>query len=117
MAARTDDHEVRAEVARSVDDGAGGAAAQHHAFDRPAGSAKASTTSRIVSWAYSVIAASSSGARAAPQSHGPEIGIMIGSITFDDSKRRVARPGDRLGECHGFRRASRTVICEQDTHQ
>jgi hypothetical protein len=41
-----------------------------------------STTSRGVSLADAVIAASSSGDRADPRSHGPDIGDRIGSITL-----------------------------------
>jgi hypothetical protein len=51
-----------------------------------------STTSRIVSWAYAVIAASSSGARAAPRSHGPGIGVIIGSTTLTTRRTESLGP-------------------------
>ena len=76
-----------------------------------------SRTSRIVSVAYAVMDSSTSGASSGATIPRPRDRRHDRFKHADNTQDRVAGPVDRRGKPHGFSRAGRTVIGEQDTHQ
>src|SRR5688572_24902337 len=116
MAARPDHHDIRAEIARCVDDRAGGSAAHHRSLDTPGRSGEPFDDSgdRVVEL---------------PRYRRLEFGCLAKSTgprawhgryerldDAEDPKNGVVRPGDPRGELNGLIGTRRAVICKQDTH-